>query len=484
VKKESRAEAAEGAEKREPNVKPREPRIGLLPLYLALYDKVVPQFRPGREAFARDLADRLRARGLDVELAPVCCIRKEITCAVGRFAAKEIDLLATVHLAYSPSLEAADALTDPLQPLVLLDTTEATSFDHRATRDDMFANHGIHGVQDLASVLKGRDQDFTVIAGHAADEAFLDEVAATAWAAKAVMALRSCRAVLVGTPFKGMGDFAVDREVLADELGPEVEQVGIGDFASAVARVSDAELDAEARRDAESFDLSAVPPEVHRESNRVGLALRAILQEAGAGAFSMNFQAFDRKAGTPTVPFLEASKAMARGVGYAGEGDVLTASFIAALMAGFGEATFTEMFCPDWQGNSIFMSHMGECNVAMAAAKPRIVEKDYAFGNVANPAVALMTLKPGPATLANISLGGELGFAILAARVEVLDRGLSPNFPDVPHFWIRPRNANIRDFLRLYSEHGGTHHLALLPGDHADGLRRMADMLGLEFTSL
>ncbi len=462
----------------------RPPRVGLLPLYLALYDKVVPQHRPGREAFARDLADRLRGRGLDVELAPVCCVRKEVASAVRRFTEKEIDLLATVHLAYSPSLEAADALTDPLQPLVLLDTTQAASFDHTATRDDMFANHGIHGVQDLASVLRARESDFTVIAGHAADEAFLDEVAATAWAARAVMALRSCRVALVGKPFKGMGDFAVEREVLADELGPEVEEVVVGDLASAIARVSDAELDAEARRDAESFDLSAVPPGVLRESNRVGLALRGVLKKAGANAFSMNFQAFDRAAGTPTVPFLEASKAMARGIGYAGEGDVLTASFLAALMAGFGDATFTEMFCPDWQGNAIFMSHMGECNVALAAEKPRIVEKDYAFGNVGNPAVALMRVRPGPATLANITPSAEAGFSILAAAVEVLDRGLSPNFPDVPHFWIRPREGDIRGFLRRYSEAGGTHHLALLPGGHADALRCMAAMLGLEFTSL
>jgi L-arabinose isomerase len=33
--------------------------------------------------------------------------------------------------------------------------------------------------------------------------------------------------------------------------------------------------------------------------------------------------------GLPVMPFLEASKAMARGIGYGGEGDVLTAAFFA-----------------------------------------------------------------------------------------------------------------------------------------------------------
>jgi len=465
-------------------VKPRKPRIGLLPLYLALYDKVVPQHRAGREAFARALADRLRARGLDVELAPVCCVRQEVEQAVHDLMARDIDLLATVHLAYSPSLESAEAIAETGLPLALLDTTGAPRFDEAATRDDMFENHGIHGVQDLASVLRAMERLYHVVVGHVADPAFLDEVVATARAARGVAALRSCTTLLIGTPFEGMGDFAVEASELHDTFATQVKKVGIERLAHAVARVTDAELDAEAKRDAASFDLSGVHAEVLRESSRVGLGLRSLLKKAGASAFSMNFQAFDRDSGTPTVPFLEASKAMARGIGYAGEGDVLTASFIAALMAGFGEATFTEMFCPDWAGNAIFMSHMGECNVALAAERPRIVEKDYAFGNVANPAVALMRVRPGPATLANIAASPDTGFSIIAAGVEVLDRALSPNFPDVPHFWIRPREGAIRDFLRRYSEAGGTHHLALLPGGHTDGLRRMAKMLALEFTCL
>ncbi len=466
----------------------RKPRIGLLPLYLALYDKVVPQHRAGREAFARELAGRLCARGLHVELAPVCCVREEVEQAVKGLVSKDVDLLATVHLAYSPSLEAIDALSDSKLPLALLDTTEAERFDATATMDDMFANHGIHGVQDLACVLKRWERDYHVVAGHVADEAFLDEVVATARAARAAQAFRSCIVLLVGKPFEGMGDFAIEPEHLDRQHGAFPIEIGLDELAARVASVSDEELAAEEAADRERFDAAAVPRELLRESNRVGLALRRLLETRNASAFTMNFQAFDRDAGLPTVPFLEASKAMARGIGYAGEGDVLTASFTAALMAGFGDATFTEMFCPDWAGNAIFMSHMGECNVAMAKERPRLVEKDYRFGNVFNPVVALMTLKPGPATLANVAPRSPLAFpgslSVVAARVEVLDRGLGPNFPDVPHFWIRPREGSIRDFLRRYSEVGGTHHLALLPGDHTDGLHRMAKMLDIEFACL
>src|SRR5690606_33566174 len=105
------------------------------------------------------------------------------------------------------------------------------------------------------------------------------------------------------------------------------------------------------------------PEDVHRRSVRSGLALRKCLADGNYTAFSMNFLEFQSADGPmDTVPFLEISKAMARGYGYAGEGDVLTASLMGALNKAFGKTTFTEIFCPDWEGDALFLSHMGEVN--------------------------------------------------------------------------------------------------------------------------
>ena len=460
------------------------PRLGILPLYLELYDRTVPQYRAGREAFARALAERLGGAGIDVRLAQVCCVRSEVDRELRRMEAEDIDMLATLHLSYSPSLEAAEPLAGLDLPLALLDTTAASRFDECSTLDDMLENHGIHGVQDLASVLRRIGRAYFVIAGHHEDERFLAEVVAMAGAAAAAKALRRCKTLLIGEPFEGMGDFAVGFDVLRESLGPTVQDATIEDLAARVGEVSEADLDAEMEGDRERYDTSGIPAEVLRESNRVGLAVRSLLRECGADAFSMNFQGFDIDLGVPTVPFLEASKAMARGIGYAGEGDVLTASLVGALAAGFGPATFTEMFCPDWEGDSLFMSHMGECNLALASSRPRLVEKDYVFGNVRNPAVAIFPLAPGPATLVNIAPGPVGSFSVIASHVEVLDRSPSPNFPGVPHFWVRPAGSDVRDFLRLYSEAGGTHHLVLLLGERKGALWRMARILELRFAGV
>jgi L-arabinose isomerase len=73
---------------------------------------------------------------------------------------------------------------------------------------------------------------------------------------------------------------------------------------------------------------------------------------------------------------------------------------------------------------------------------------------------------------------------IIGARVRILDRWSRESFPDVPHFWVQPVDGGVRDFLRRYSECGGTHHLALVVGDHMEAVRRMAEMLGLDFESV
>jgi len=461
-----------------------QPRVGILPLYLALYDEALPQYRPQVEAFARQAAERLSAAGLEVELADVCRVRDEIERAITNLTARDVDLLATLHLAYSHSLEAVDALVNSNLPLALLDTTPAPEFAEKATMDDMMRNHAIHGVQDLACMLRRRGRDYAVVAGHIDDDAFVAEVVQTARAARAAKSLRSMRVLQIGEPFAGMGDFAVELEVPARGLGLTVQNVGVTELAAAIGQVSDEALTQEAEADAARFDCSQLAEEVLQTSNRVGLGVREMLEKAGAGAFTCNFSVCDRDLGVPTVPFLEASKAMARGVGYAGEGDALTAAFVGALLQGFGDVTFSEMFCPDWAGGSIFMSHMGECNPALAAGNPRLVEKDYAFGNIGNPVVAWFAVRPGPATLVNIAPGPDETFDIIASSVLILDRGMLPAFPDVPHFWIQPRDLSLRDFLRRYSECGGTHHLAIVMGDQIGAIQCMARMLGTGFRQL
>ncbi|NQT21050.1 MAG: hypothetical protein HQ592_15185 [Planctomycetes bacterium] len=454
----------------------RKPRAGLLPLYLKLYDECLPDARKGFEEFIPKVEQALASRGVDVVSAGICCIAAEFDHAVQNFEREDVDIIVTIHLAYSVSLESIGALTRTKLPIVILDTTMDFDFGLEVAPDRIMYNHGIHGVMDMASMLRRREKPFEIVAGHISESDAVPRAAEIVKAAYAARRLGQTRALRIGESFKGMGDFAVDEKVLRDVLGIEVSQSGPADLAQWVEKVTQDEVDEELAADRERFDCRA-PDDVHRRSIRLGLGLRRMLEDGGYDAFSVNFLAFDQP--DDTVPFLEISKAMSRGIGYGGEGDVLTASLVGALARAFGDTTFTEIFCPDWKGDSIFLSHMGEINPGIAAEKPRIVEKPFDFTPARNPAAITCAPRPGPAVFVNLTPGPDNTFSLIVAPVEILPDSTNEEMKDVVRGWMRP-SCTVEDFLELYSLCGGTHHSALLLGDKTEAIRAFAGFAQLE----
>ena len=439
------------------------PKIGLLPLYLALYDDKMPEERAVFSPFLAGLQKALAGQGLDLMTAPVCRVRREIAAAVKSFEKADVDLVVTLHLAYSPSLEAAEILAETRLPLLMLDTTMDAEFTPKTPSGRLMYNHGIHGVQDLASMLRRLGRRPEIVAGHWEAPEVLPRVAGIARAAAAARRFHSSRVLRLGKVFAGMGDFQVAPEVLRHGLGIAVEQAAPSVLATAVRAVTAKAVAAEVAEDRRRYAVTA-PPAVHARSVRLALGLRRFLADGGYNAFSFNFQAFDQGAGpVDTVPFLEASKAMARGVGYAGEGDVLTAALVGALAAAFGDTSFTEIFCPDWQHNVIFLSHMGEANPELLAGKPELVEKPFPFTPAQNPAMIAGAFRPGAATLVNLVPGPDDRFSLVLAPVEMLPEPRGAAFAGWVRGWLRPA-LPVAPFLERYSLAGGTHHSALIYG--------------------
>ena len=459
----------------------RVPRAGLLPFYLKLYDDILPECRAKFDGFVQRIAAGFQARGIAVDAAPVCRIAAEFQAAVKRFEQAGADCIVTLHLAYSPSLEAIDAFCATRLPVVILDATMDADFGRRVSPERIMYNHGVHGVMDFASMLRRRRRAFEIVAGHDADPRTLDRAADLVRAAVGAGALRGSRALRVGDAFAGMGDFSVAEVVLAARLGIEVRQIGIDALDGAVRTVTDVAVAAEVGEDRKRFACE-LPANAHARSVRVGLGLRHILEAGGYRAFSVNFQAFDR-ADRPadTMPFLEISKAMGRGIGYAGEGDVLTAALVGALARAFGAVTFTEVFCADWAGGTLFLSHMGEISPAVAGDVPRVFAKPFFSGGSLDPAVLTCAVKPGPAVFVNLAPGPGDTFSLIVAPLDVLaeDASLDPAMRDVVRAWVRPR-GNVAPFLEAYSRAGGTHHSALVLGDRADAVAAFGRMSGLD----
>jgi len=183
------------------------------------------------------------------------------------------------------------------------------------------------------------------------------------------------------------------------------------------------------------------------------------------------------------MPFLEAGKAMARGIGYAGEGDVLTAALTGALLSVYTETSFVEMFCPDWKNGSIFISHMGEMNLNLSSVKPVLKEKNFPFTDADNPVVAYGRFKGGEAVFVNLAPGKDNTYSLILSPVEMLDREGEDRMEDSVRGWFKPR-IPVSEFLKTYSKHGGTHHAAIVYGGAVNVLENFAELMGWQIINI
>ena len=460
-----------------------QPKIGLLPLYLKLYDDAKPEMRERIEGFVVTVSERLGKLGLDVAAAPVCRLRSEFKPAVTDFEQSGCDLIVTLHMAYSPSLESADVLAGTSLPIVMLDTTPTEVFTAQTDSTEIIYNHGIHGVQDLANLFRRLGKPYRVEAGHWETSDVLDRVASWAMAAAGAKRLRTARVGRMGQPFVGMGDFYVEPLKLQSLLGIEAVPTAPGDVAAMMPGADAPEVDEEMALDRELFDASGVGEERHRATTRCCLGLRKFIEANALTAFSMNFCEITADSGLPCVPFIEACKGMMRGLGYAGEGDVLTAALVGALASTYGDTTFTEMFCPNWRDGTVFLSHMGEFNLDLAASKPVLIEKDWPYTDAGNPVSAVCAPRLGPVVVVNIAPGPDDTFGLVVAPGEIIDHGDDSGFAQSMRGWLKPQMP-IDRFLEAYSRAGGTHHSAMIMADAAEDVERFAAMAEMDCVML
>lgn len=459
------------------------PSLGLLGLTLELYDQAAPELRPNRELFAGQLTRQLQKLGA-VVYEGIANTREQVEARLAAFEQAAVDLIVVVHLSYAPSLIALPGLLRTTRPLLLLNTQELAGIDQSFSHVEMMANHGMHGQQDLANTLRRAGRPYAVVSGHWADQTMLGELGAWLQAAWAVGQLRQSRVGRVGWNFQDMGDFGLDETALMQQLGPQVMQVPLNLLADGAVQ---APAGAVAETVADYRRCYALAPDVTdatlEASARAELAVRQALRDLNLQGFSVHYEVLGQDPRFTALPFAAAARLQAEGVGFGGEGDVTAAAAMRLLHLLGGQATFSEMFTMDFTGGTIFMSHFAEGNPTMAdPAHPiQMVQRDGWVGSGGESASLAFTFRSGEITLCNLTTGPGGRLQMITTR-GALESFLVPGQP-TPHGLFRPARP-LNDFLTAYLQHGGSHHVALVPGDLTRPLAHVASLLQLPLYEL
>ena len=460
----------------------RKIKVGFLPLYVKLYDDVVPGLRPRLEAFYETMAKKLEEQGMDVVRAPFCRLEGEFLKTVADFEEAGAQCIVTLHMAYSPSLECVKALTETTLPIVIMDTTETYGFDPMVDPDELMYNHGIHGVMDMCNLLLRNSKQYAIAAGHYLHSDVVERTCGYVRAAVAAHAVNGIKVGTYGGEFAGMGDFQAGKRELKEWFGIDLVEADDDEIKAIRATITDADVDAEIAFDDANYERAEVLNETnYRENTKDCLTIRKWIDKHGLNAFSMNFLKFTAESGLKSVPFLEACKAMTRGIGYAGEGDALDAAIMGAIYKAYDQASFCEIFCPDWKGNSFMISHMGEMNYAVSDIKPQLNNVAFNYTNAAAPVVGYAKFRGGKAIYANICRDAE-GYCMVITPIEMLDVK-EDSFKKSMRGWFKP-STTVADLLECLSIYGATHHSLLIYDASVEEIEYFATLLGMKVITL
>ncbi len=458
-------------------------KVGLLPLYVKLYDDCLAFMRPSVEKYYDTIVQKLEEEGLEILRSPICRLEDEFKAALDGFEAGGAEAVITLHLAYSPSLQSEKPLRECKLPLIVLDTTPDYAFKPTGSTAAIDFNHGIHGVQDMCNLLRRNHVPFDIFAGHWAHSDVCRRAADCAKAHAAANALAKARVGIIGEPFAGMGDFQIPYEDMKRQIGIEVVPLPAAQAAVYADAVTEDRIDAMKAQDDARFINEDVPEDRYREVSRVSLGVRDWCEAEKLDAFTVNFLAVSKTSGLRHMVFERACRAMEEGIGYAGEGDVLTAALVGALLKGWENTTFVEMFCPDWEDNVVFLGHMGEYNLRIADGKPRMILRPFPFSDSGDPYAIMAPMMPGKAVILNLAPLGNGKFSLIAVSGEMQKAPENSSFTHVVNGWFKP-DQPLSQVLQTYSLHGGTHHSAMVYGADAQVFSAIAKHFGWEFVSI
>lgn len=464
----------------------RTARIGILGIMQDLYDDMIPGIAQRQEGYAAELAAHLSVPG-EFEFIPAKAIkyREDAERVMREFEHGDLDGVLVVMLTYGPAMRVARLLSESRLPICLANIQPEPNVTAAWDMADMTYNQGVHGAQDTANAMVRAGRRFAVLTDDWRSESFTTDVHRWARAAAAVTAWKSLKVALFGYAMNDMGDIRVDESALVRTLGPEILAVAPGELYREMQAVTEAEIGQVISFEDGHFEIDPrLSAEERADHARMQVAIEAILGAGGFGAYTAHFDAIGEDGRFSRLPLAAASSLMAKGYGYAAEGDVLTSCLVYAGHTLIGDAHFTEMYAMDFPSDSVLMSHMGEGNwkIARSDRPVRLIKRPLGIGRLDDPPTFLFQYQPGPATLATlVSLEGDR-FRLVVAEGENLD---TPDLPalEMPYGQFRPASG-VRQCLNGWLAAGGPHHEVMNLGCHAADWRVFCQLAGIEFVQV
>ena len=397
-----------------------------------------------------------------------------------------IGIIAWMHT-FSPAkmwISGLDALRKPLLHLHTQANVELPWAE--IDFDFMNLNQAAHGDREFGYIQTRLGVARKTVVGHVSHPTVRQQVEDWQRAAAGWQAARTLKLARFGDNMRYVAVTEGDKTEAELRLGVQVNTWGVNDLADAVARASDADIDALVQVYLAEYDVAdeLLPGAERHQSLRDGaaieLGLRSFLEAGGFGAFTTSFEDLGA---LKQLPGLAVQRLMADGYGFGAEGDWKTAILVRVanvMGAGLpGGASLMEDYTYDLVAGDekILGAHMLEVSPTLSSQKARLEVHPLGIGGKDDPVRLVFTADPGPAVVVAMSDMRDR-FRLVANVVENVEAPDLPKLPVGRAIW-KPA-PDFATSAACWLNAGAAHHTVMTTAVGIEVFRDFAEIAGTE----
>lgn len=357
--------------------------------------------------------------------------------------------------------------------------------------DFMNLNQSAHGDREFGFITARMNLNRKVVVGHWQDEESLEKINIWCRAAAAWHDWQGAKFVRFGDNMRYVAVTEGDKVEAEIKFGYNVNTHGVGDLVNVINNVTDSQINDLVQEYIATYQMApsllanGAAHESLRQAAKIEIGIETFLV---AGNFKGFTDTFEDLHGMVQLPGIAAQRLMAKGYGFAGEGDWKTSALVRAMkvmasgMQGGNSfmEDYTYHFHPD--NRMVLGAHMLEICPSIADGKPSCEVHPLGIGGKSDPVRLVFNSAAGAALNASIiDLGNR--FRLLVNDVLAVKPIQSlPKLPVARVLW-KPY-PNMHTGCAAWILAGGAHHTCYSQNLTKEHLEDFADIAGIEFTHI
>ncbi|WOO86706.1 L-arabinose isomerase [Mollicutes bacterium LVI A0039] len=385
---------------------------------------------------------------------------------------------------FSPAKMWVNALSKLDKPLLHLHTQFNKAIpSNEIDMDYMNLHQSAHGDRELAHGMNVAGLKRDIVCGHYQSPKVVEGVKRFCASSLGIAASRNFRMVRFGDNMNCVAVTDGNKVLAEKQLGWTINTVGVADLVESVDQVTDAEVDALMNEYHEIYDFAdnCKPGSEFYDNVRyqakIEIGLERYLVKGNYQAFTTNF---DQLTGLDQLPGLAAQRMMAKGYGFAGEGDWRTSAMthILKVMANNEGTSFMEDYTYDYEHGVALQAHMLEICPTIGSTKPVIEVHPLGIGGKDAPARLTFEGQTGEGVaISLVELNGALRMVVNEVEVKPVPYKM-PNLPVAATFWEPKPNLEVSSHAWLLA--GGAHHTAFSTQVTTEQVKTFTRFYGIE----